>query len=89
MTDILDRAEEDQQRVDRIQRLLASPDPVEHLSGSLDDIGRPAYAKQQAAHRVVFGDLPVMRIESLARHWEFDARRLDQTHDRRSSFTAA
>jgi potassium efflux system protein len=78
LTEILDRAEEDQQRVIRIKRLLASPDPVAHLSSSLDDIARPAYAKQHTAHSVVFGDLPVMRIESLARHWQFDARRLER-----------
>jgi len=78
LTDILDRADEDQQRVDRIKRLLASPDPVDHLSSSLDNIARPAYAKQYTAHSVVFGERPVMRIESLARHWEFDARRLER-----------
>lgn len=78
MTDILDRADEDQQGVDRVKRLLTSPDPVDHLSSALDDIARPAYAKQNTAHSVVFGELPVMRIESLARHWEFDARRLER-----------
>jgi small-conductance mechanosensitive channel len=78
LTDILDRAAEDQQRVDMAKRLLASPDPVIHLSRSLDDIARPARAKQNTAHSVVFGELPVMRIESLARHWEFDARRLER-----------
>ncbi|WP_024695551.1 mechanosensitive ion channel domain-containing protein [Pseudomonas syringae] len=78
MTDILNRADEDQQRVDRAKRLLTSPDPVDHLSRALDDIARPAYAKQNTAHSVMFGELPVMRIESLARHWEFDARRLER-----------
>ncbi len=78
LTDILDRADEDQQRVDWAKRLLASPDPVEHLNGVLDDIARPAHIKQRTSHSVVFGELPVMRIESLARHWEFDARRLER-----------
>lgn len=78
LTDILDRADEDQQRVDSAKRLLASPDPITPLSGLLEDIARPAHAKQQTAHSVVFGELPVMRVESLARHWEFDARRLER-----------
>lgn len=78
LADILNRADEDQQRVDRVKRLLASPDPVAHLGRSLDDIARPAYAKQHSAHSLFFGELPVMRIESLARHWEFDAHRLER-----------
>ncbi|SHM12525.1 Mechanosensitive ion channel [Pseudomonas punonensis] len=78
LTHILERAEEDQQRVDWAKRLLASPDPVEHLSVSLNDIARPVHAKQQTSHSVLYGELPVMRIESLARHWHFDARRLER-----------
>ncbi len=78
LTNILDRADEDQQRVEWAKRLLSSQDPVEHLNDLLDDIARPIHIKQRTSHSVMFGELPVMRIESLARHWEFDARRLER-----------
>lgn len=78
LTDILERADEDQQRVDSVKRLLAAPDPVDYLGAQLDNIAFPVTAKQQTAHSVVFGELPAMRIQSLARHWEFDVRRLER-----------
>lgn len=76
--DILARAEEDQQRVDRAQRLLQSPDPVERLRRSLDDIARPVDAKLHVTAAQPLRELPVMRLESLSRHWAFDARRFER-----------
>ncbi len=73
--DILARADEDQQRVDRAKQLLNAPDPAERLGRALDDIARPVDAKLDSTADGVLRTLPVMRLESLARHWEFDARR--------------
>ena len=73
--DILARANEDQQRVDRVRRLLDAPNPAERLGHALDDIARPVDAKLDTTAGGALRTLPVMRLESLARHWEFDARR--------------
>lgn len=73
--DILARANDDQQRVDRARQLLQAPDPAERLARALDDIAGPVDAKLNAMADGALRSLPVMRLESLARHWEFDARR--------------
>jgi small-conductance mechanosensitive channel len=73
--DILARADEDQQRVDRAKQLLQAADPADRLGRALDDIARPVDAKLNNTAGGALRTLPVMRLESLARHWEFDARR--------------
>ena len=78
VSDILARADEDQQRVDRARRLMASPDPVAHLSRALDDITRPVDARLRTSTGSALRHLPVMRLESLARHWAFDTRRFER-----------
>ncbi|QKV54582.1 mechanosensitive ion channel family protein [Comamonas antarctica] len=75
LADILARAEEDQQRVDRVKRLLAAPDPVVPLQAALGKIAAPVDAKLHNATGAALRGLPVMRLESLARHWQFDIRR--------------
>ncbi|MET0517973.1 MAG: mechanosensitive ion channel domain-containing protein [Burkholderiaceae bacterium] len=76
--DILARADEDQQRVDRARRLLEAADPAERLGRELDDIARPVDAKLNTGAGGGLRSLPVMRLESLARHWEFDTRRFER-----------
>jgi potassium efflux system protein len=44
----------------------------------LDAVAIPVQAKLRATPGVALRDLPIMRLESLARHWQFDARRLEQ-----------
>jgi hypothetical protein len=78
LTDLTARTEEEQQLVDRVQRLLAAADPVAQLRNSLDDIDRTVDAKLRITAGIRLRALPVMRLESLARHWEFDARRFAQ-----------
>ena len=78
VADIMARAEDDQQLVDRTRQLLANPDPVVQLRAPLDDIARTVDAKLRANAGVPLRELPVMRLESLARHWEFDARRFER-----------
>lgn len=75
LPDILARADDDQQRVDRAKRLLAAPDPLLHLQTELGEIAAPVDAKLHNAAGAVLHELPVMRLESLARHWQFDSRR--------------
>lgn len=75
LPDILARADDDQQRVDRARRLLAAPDPLAPLQAALDAIAAPVDAKLHNAAGVALRELPVMRLESLARHWQFDVRR--------------
>lgn len=78
LADIMTRAEEEQQLVDRTRQLLAAPDPVDQLRGPLDDIARTVDAKLRLTAGLPLRELPVMRLESLARHWEFDRRRFER-----------
>lgn len=78
VADILGRADEDQQRVDWAKRLLLAPDPVEQLSRKLNDIAPPALIQQQAVGNDVLHEFSAMRLESLARHWKFNARLLER-----------
>lgn len=78
LPDIVARADEEQQFLDRTRQLLASAGPVRRLLGPLDDIGRTVDAKLHITTGVALCDQPVMRLESPARHWEFDARRFQR-----------
>ena len=73
--DILTRAREEQQQVEFARQLLAGPQPFERLRRALDEIAAPVEAKQLNASGAVLRGLPIMRLESLARHWQFDANR--------------
>ncbi len=71
--DILARAEDEQQRLDLARQLLAAPQPVDRLRSQFDAIAAPVDAKLRTATGAALRDLPIMRLESLARHWKFDA----------------
>ena len=73
--DILKQADEDQQLVDFSRQLLAAPSPFNRLRGALDAIAEPVNAKLLTTQGAALRELPIMRLESLDRHWEFDARR--------------
>jgi len=73
--DILARASEEQQQVEFARKLLAGPQPFERLRQALDQIAGPVDAKQRHASGAVLRGLPIMQLESLARHWEFDSHR--------------
>lgn len=78
ISDIVTRAKEEEQFLDRTRQLLATSDPVAHLRESLDDIARTVTVKRHITTGMLLRELPVMRLESLARHWEFDARRFQR-----------
>ena len=67
--DILPRAEEEQQRLESAKALLAAPAPDARLRAMLDAVAVPVQAKLRATPGVALRDLPIMRLESLARHW--------------------
>lgn len=71
--DILARADEEQQRLDLARQLLAAPQPVDRLRSQFDAIAAPVDTKLRTATGAALRDLPIMRLESLARHWKFDA----------------
>lgn len=73
--DILARASDEQQQMEFARRLLSAPQPTDRLSLTLDEILAPVDAKQRNANGAMLRALPIMRLESLARHWEFDERR--------------
>lgn len=73
--EILARADEDLQRVDAARQLLAGPQPFERLRGELEAIAMPVTLKLRTATGAGLRELPIMRLESLARHWAFDSRR--------------
>ncbi|QKY01478.1 mechanosensitive ion channel [Janthinobacterium lividum] len=73
--DILARASEEQQQVEFARQLLAGPQPFDRLRHALDKIAGPVDAKQRNASGTVLRGLPIMQLESLARHWEFDSHR--------------
>lgn len=76
--DILVRADEEQQRLESAKALLALPAPDQRLRAMLDAIAVPVQATLRATPGVALHDLPIMRLESLARHWQFDALRFAQ-----------
>lgn len=75
VTDILARAEEDRQRIDRARRLLSVADDAVPLAKSLADIEKPVDARLEALDGKALQRLPILRLESLERHWRFDERR--------------
>lgn len=74
--DILSRASQEQQRLALATQLVTSSAQVGILRAALEEIADPVDTKLDATSGIVLGTLPVMRLESLARHYEFDARRL-------------
>lgn len=76
LADILATADDDQRLIDQAQRHAQAADPAAPLQSLLDDIARPVDEKLHAFSSEELHRLPVMRLESLARHWAFDARRI-------------
>lgn len=76
--EILARAAQDQRFIDQIRRQLARPDPAQALSDRLAALEAPVEEKLRAFRADELSGLPVARLESLDRHWRFDARRFAQ-----------
>ena len=75
ISDIINRANEDQGILLRVSRKLKEKTPEELLGPSLKDISTSIEEKKSTFYREQLRNLPVARLESLDRHWQFDARR--------------
>lgn len=78
VSDILGQADEDQRLLDQARRLLEGPDPVTDLRPGLESISRSTDAQAHLVSSAQLQGVPVMRLESLARQWEFNRRRLER-----------
>jgi potassium-dependent mechanosensitive channel len=76
--DILLLASQDQRFVDRVRRHLAQPDPTSDLFRTLASLEAPVEEKLRTFSADALATLPIERLESLDRHWQFDARRFSQ-----------
>lgn len=74
--DILFRFSDEQQRVAQARQLLTQTGKLQALQSALSEIAASVDAKRDTGSRSALHGLPVMRLESLARHYDFDARRL-------------
>jgi small-conductance mechanosensitive channel len=75
---ILERAEQDQRKMDRATRRVAPASDIAALTATLDALTQAVADKQKAYPGERLLRLPVMRLESLDRHWMLDAERLDR-----------
>lgn len=76
--DILTKTYTEQKQLDIAKRLLNEPDPVIMLRKKLDDIALKIDTQLSIANKSVLRELPIMRLESLARHLKFHAKLLDR-----------
>lgn len=73
---LLFQADTEQRRVELARQLAANSAVTHRQAGALDDIAAAVNARTNNIIGVQLHGLPVMRLESLARHLEFNARRL-------------
>ncbi len=74
LADIPTRADADERFAETVIAQANTPGPVASLAQRLDAIGRSARQKTQLAATQDLDTLPVLRLESLDRHWSFDDR---------------
>jgi len=78
---ILSRADTDERYAEKVTLDARGPDPTARLLPELQRIIASVDDKQQELTYDGLLQLPVSRQESLARHWKFDARRVDHWRD--------
>jgi small-conductance mechanosensitive channel len=74
--DLLFQADTEQRRVELARQLAANNGATRRQGRALDDIAAAVDARSSNIAGMQLRGLPVMRLESLARHLDFDARRL-------------
>jgi small-conductance mechanosensitive channel len=74
--DLLFQADIEQRRVELARQLAANNLATRHQARALDEIAAAVDARTSNIMGISLRGLPVMRLESLARHLDFDARRL-------------
>lgn len=80
MADIPLRADTDVRYAEGVLQRVASADPGAALTPTLDAIAKSADEKLFEFQPAQLRTLPIMRVESLERHWLFDAHRLARWH---------
>jgi small-conductance mechanosensitive channel len=75
-TDIPARADADERFAHDVIELAGRRDPGEQLGPELDALARGVRDLSRSLQREELQALPVVRLESLARHWDFYGRRL-------------
>ncbi len=78
MADIPLRADTDHRYAEGVIERVAATDPADALAPRLEAIARSVDEKLHQFQPAQLRTLPVMRLESLERHWVFDARRFDR-----------
>jgi len=76
MGDIPLRADTDLRYAEGVLQRAAAADPASAFIPALDAIARSADEKLYEFQPAQLRNFPIMRLESLERHWNFDARRL-------------
>ena len=80
IADIPLRADTDMRYAEGVLQRAAAPDPGNALTPALDAIAQSVDEKLYEFQPAQLRTLPIMRVESLERHWLFDARRLARWH---------
>lgn len=80
IADIPLRADADVRYAEGVMQRVAAADPGAALTPALDAIAKSADEKLYEFQPAQLRTLPIMRVESLERHWVFDARRLARWH---------
>ncbi len=78
ISEIISRANDEQRLLGRVARRVQADNPAAQLVSSLDEIATSVNDKNAAFSVDQLHTLPVMRLESLDRHWQFDARRFER-----------
>ena len=78
ISEIISRANDEQRLLGRVARRVQADNPAAQLVSSLDEIANSVNDKNMAFSVDQLHTLPVMRLESLDRHWQFDARRFER-----------
>lgn len=78
VADIVTRADTDERFAEGVARRSAAPDPTAQLSPELDTIAASVDENLTTLGPQQLRQLPVMRLESLVRHWRFAARRFER-----------
>jgi potassium efflux system protein len=87
--EIAARMSDDERFVEEVRLRTAGADPVQRLGPGLAVIERSVDAKARLFRGEELTQLPVMRLESLERHWKFDARRFAQWREEMTLAAAA
>ena len=89
VADIPLRADTDHRYAEGVIENVTASDPADRLAPRLEAIARSSDEKLHQFQPAQLRTLPVMRLESLERHWMFDARRFDRWQADMQRATAA